>query len=322
MEGRLAAMFVDTDGRQGLEMAAEKGKSGMKKRKYQMLRVHMSWKFCLCVVGVVLLCSCSRFQGSFDKISLSAWLCDSREELLQMGESASAYSVMAGFQDMEWFAVLLPLLASFGSVTDFAGQWFSGYYYADISRKTYRRYAAGWLIRSALQGFASVALGILLYFLLVSCKFPHYGEFGLDAGNSMIAMAYGDTAGKRFWSLLLAVFHTGLLAAILAMLAVALTVFCKDAFFAVSSLALVGYFSIKLDSAFTGAISMQYFNLGQEIPMVYKIISFFFPSNHLYYTHNFSAQYGVGYWLYLVFLGLLAAGVWLWFYRMVKRRNG
>lgn len=108
-------------------MAAEKGKSGMKKRKYQMLRVHMSWKFCLCVVGVVLLCSCSRFQGSFDKISLSAWLCDSREELLQMGESASAYSVMAGFQDMEWFAVLLPLLASFGSVTDFAGQWFSGY---------------------------------------------------------------------------------------------------------------------------------------------------------------------------------------------------
>ena len=287
-----------------------------------MLRVHMSWKFCLCVVGVVLLCSCSRFQGSFDKISLSAWLCDNREELLQMGESASAYSVMAGFQDMEWFAVLLPLLASFGSVTDFAGQWFSGYYYADVSRKTYRRYAAGWLIRSALLGFASVVLGILLYFLLVSCKFPHYGEFGLDAGNSMIAMAYGDTAGKRFWSLLLAVFHTGLLAAVLAILAVALTVFCKDAFFAVSSLALVGYFSIKLDSAFTGAISMQYFNLGQEIPMVYKIISFFFPSNHLYYTHNFSAQYGVGYWLYLVFLGLLAAGIWLWFYRMVKRRNG
>ena len=32
MEGRLAAMFVDTDGRQGLEMAAEKGKSGMKNR--------------------------------------------------------------------------------------------------------------------------------------------------------------------------------------------------------------------------------------------------------------------------------------------------
>ena len=33
MEGRLAAMFVDTDGRQGLEMAAEKGKSGMKKKE-------------------------------------------------------------------------------------------------------------------------------------------------------------------------------------------------------------------------------------------------------------------------------------------------
>ena len=31
-------MFVDTDGRQGLEMAAEKGKSGMKKRNYQMSR--------------------------------------------------------------------------------------------------------------------------------------------------------------------------------------------------------------------------------------------------------------------------------------------
>lgn len=288
-------------------------------------KVRVPWKFLICVLGTLLLCGFSRFYGnagSTEEVSLYAWLHYSREELLLMGEQASAYFVMISFSDMEWFMVLLPLLAAFPTVTDFAEQWFGGYYYPSISRKTRKRYAAEWMLRAALRGFFCIVTGIFIYFILVYCKFPHYGEFGVDANSSMIAMAYGANAGKRLAVLLIKVLHTGLLAAVLAMCAVLLVALCKDGFFAISSLVLTEYFSKKLHSAYEGELIVRYFNRGKEEPMLCKIIRFFFPSNHLYYDQTFYVEYGIGYWLYLIFIGLLIAGIFLWFYRLVKRRNG
>lgn len=283
------------------------------------------WKFAACLLGTVLLCGFGRFVGSapeVEEISFYAWIRYSREELLLMGEEASAYSVMASFRDMEWFIVFLPLLAAFSTVTDFAEQWFSGYYYPSISRKTRRRYAAEWMLRAAFRGFACIVAGILVYFLLVYCKFPRYEEFGLDTDASMIAMAYGKTEAQRFLTLVFKVFHTGLLAAVFAMGSVALTVFWKDSFFAVSGLVLVEYFSKKLYGAYEGSLIVRYYSQGQEVPTIGRIFRFFFPSNHLYYDQSFAFEYGVGYWLYLVFTGVGIAGIWIWFYRMVKRRDG
>ena len=285
----------------------------------------LSGKFLICILGTVLLCGFGQFPGSAgykDEISLFAWLRYSQNELLAMGENASAYSVMVSFHDMEWFAVLMPLLASFPAVTDFAGQWSSGYYYPSISRKTRRKYAAGWMLRAAFAGFACIVSGICIYFILAWFKFPHFEEFGLDTESSMIAMAYGTTAGKRFLTLVVKVFHTGLLAAILAMGSIAFTVVCCDGFFAISSLTLLEYFSIKLSSAYEGWMFTHFYNQGREETMPSKIVRFFFPSNHLYYDQSFTYQYGVGYWLYLIFAVLLAVGIWLWFYRMVKKRDG
>lgn len=285
----------------------------------------ISWKFVLCVLGTVLLCGFSTFLGSYplvNETSLYAWLHYSREELLLMGENASAYSVMITFEGMEWFAVLLPLLAAFPTVTDFTGQWFGGYYYPSISRKTRRKYAAEWMLKAALQGFACIVSGILIYFILAYFKFPHYGEFGLDADSSLIAMAYGTTAAKRLATLLFKVFHVGLIAAVLSMSSVLLTVLCKDGFFAVSSLTLMEYFSHKLYMGYEGWLIERYYYQEQEVPLSYRIGRFFFPSNHLYYDQGFTSEYGISYWFYLIFVGLLIAGIGIWFFKMVKGRNG
>ncbi len=296
------------------------------KKMKERWAMHIPWKYLLCVLGMVLLCGFSGFQGNplgTDEISLYAWLHYSRQELLQMGELASDYSVMSCLTGMQWFVVILPVLAAFPAVTDFAGQWFGGYYYPSISRTTRRKYAAKWMMKAAWQGFACVVAGILIYFILVYLKFPHYGEFGLEADNSMIAMAYGATAGKRLLVLALKVFHIGLLAAVFSMGSVALTVVCKEGFFAISSLALVEYFSQKLSSAYEGLMIVRYYNKGlEDVPLSCKLVRFLFPSNHLYYDQSFSYEYGVGYWLYLIFAGLLIAGICLWFYKMVKGRNG
>lgn len=284
----------------------------------------ISWKSFICIIGTILLCGFSTFQGSFpevNEISLYAWLHYSREELLLMGEQASAYFMMVNFRDMEWFIVFLPLLAAFPTVSDFAEQWFSGYYYPSISRKTRKYYTTKWVFRAALQGFACVVCGILIYFVLVYCKFPHYEEFNLDAESSIIAMSYGTTALKRFATLFLMVFHTGLLAAIFAMSAVLLTVLCKDSFFAVSSLVLMEYFSAKLYAGYEGGLIERYYMQEQEVPVFNRILRFVFPSNHLYYDQSFSREYGIGYWFYLMFAAILIAGIWLWLYRKIRKRN-
>ncbi|MEY8237157.1 hypothetical protein AALA36_15775 [Lachnospiraceae bacterium 66-29] len=297
----------------------------MKLKIYNKLLVNrISWKFLICVLGTILLCGFSTFQGSFpevNEISFYAWLHYSREELLLMGEQASAFYVMVTFRDMEWFIVFLPLLAAFSTATDFAGQWFSGYYYSSISRKTRKKYAVEWMLRAALQGASCIICGILIYFMLAYCKFPHYGEFGVDADSSIIAMTYGATALKRFVTLFLMVFHTGLLAAIFAMSSVLLTILCKDSFFAVSSLVLMEYFSSKLYAGYEEGLIKQYYMQGQEVPMFNSILRFFFPSNHLYYDQSFSIEYGIGYWFYLIFAGLLIVGIWLWFYKC-SREHG
>lgn len=285
-----------------------------------------SWKFLLCVFGTFLLCWFSSFPANpgsdLAETSLSAYVHYSREELLSMGELASAYSFMVCFREMEWFAVLLPVLAAFPAVTDFAGQWASGYYYLSISRKTRKKYAAEWMLQAAMQGFFGIVSGILIYFIFIYVKIPHFAAYNMDAQNSMIVMAYGATGGQRFATLLLKVFHTGLLAALLSMLAVGLTVLCSDAFFAISSLALTEYFSIKLQSAYEGWLISQFYNQGLETPMSFRVIRFFFPSYHLYFDQSFSYEYGIGYWLYVVLVVLFTACIWKWFYQMVTKRIG
>ena len=283
-----------------------------------------SRKFFLSIFGVFLLCGFSPFPGSpgmdLAETSLSACLHYSREELLSLGESASAYSFMVCFREMEWFAVLLPVLAAFPAVTDFAVQWASGYYYFSISRKTRKKYAAQWMLRAAAQGFFSIVFGISLYFMMIYVKIPHFAAYHADTQDSMIVMAYGATAGQRLITLLLKVFHTGLLAAVLSMLAVALTVFCNDSFFAVSALALMEYFSMKLQSAYEGWLIAQYYQQGMETPMPFRVIRFFFPSYHLYFDQSFSYEYGIGYWLYVLLAVLFTAGIWICFYQMVTKR--
>lgn len=283
---------------------------------------NISGKFWLAVGITVLLCASSRFQGdpnNTDLTVLQAYFSYSGAELLQLGESASAYQTFVGFRDMEWFVVALPLIAAFPTIYDFAEQWFGGSYYQLISRKSRFRYAAESLVKAALSGFGAMTMGIFLYAALISIKFPPLKAYQLNPEESMTAMAYGATDLERWSYFLKAVFHTGLLAAVAAMFCTVLVIVLKDRFLAVSLPVLAEYFSIKLSGIYTTHLYEKYgFS---EIPVKERVIELLMPSNHLYCSHTFQRTYGMSYGWYLALLGTVILCISMIFLRLIERRS-
>lgn len=284
---------------------------------------NVSGKFWISVFITVLLCACSRFQADLDRtslIGLQAYFTYSRTELLQLGESACAYQVLMGFRDMEWFAVALPLIAAFPTIYDFAEQWFGGSYYQLISRKSRFRYAIGSMWKAASSGFCAMVVGISLYAVLIYMKFPLFREYELvSPEESMVIMAYGSTDLERWIFFLRAVFHTGLLAAVAAMLCTVLVIVIKDRFLAVSLPVLIEYFSIKLENIY---LSYLYGEYGfSRIPPQKRVIEFLMPSNHLYYDNTFQKIYDISYWWYLALMAVIILLIFIFFWRLIERRS-
>lgn len=293
-------------------------------KKIKKFILGLSGKYVICALGVLLLCFTSRFPGNdvdSNEITLVAYFIYDQKQLLQIGEMASSYSVAVSFRDMEWFIVLLPVLAAFPVISDFTEEWFSGNYYMAISRTTRKKYAIKWMIKVAIESFLCVICGIFIYVLLVYIKFPSYLLYNCSFDESILANAYGYTCIERGITLICSAFHTGMLGAILAMLSVVVTVFCKNSFYAMSGLSLVEYFSKKLSSAYEGFLFYHYYEKGEEIPARYNLLRFFFPSNHLFYDQSFRKEFGIWYGVYLVILIVLSVFIVFLFYMQIRRRN-
>ena len=100
--------------------------------KLKVINNRKLWICCLCIVAMALLCFLSPFpSGDPDEKEtvLKVWLNIDREQLLQMDEMASIYSVAAGFRNMEWFIVLLPLVTVVPGIFEFSEVWFGGNFY-------------------------------------------------------------------------------------------------------------------------------------------------------------------------------------------------
>ena len=91
--------------------------------KLKVINNRKLWICCLCVVAMALLCFLSPFPSGDPDVKetvLKVWLSTDSAQLLQMDEMASIYSVAAGFRNMEWFIVLLPLVAVVPGIFEFS----------------------------------------------------------------------------------------------------------------------------------------------------------------------------------------------------------
>lgn len=238
-----------------------------------------------------------------------------------MDEMSSIYSVAAGFRNMEWFIVLLPLVAVVPGIFEFSEVWFGGNFYLAALRGTKKQFARKWVLESAWKAFLCVGCGIVLYIVLVAVKFLPLDAYVNDVSESMIAMVYGETLFQRIIWLLLAIVHTGLLAVVFAMTTLVLTVLWEESFFSISSLVLLEYFSKKMASGYVGVVYERYESGGLPVPLKVRLVEFLFPSNHLFYDHSFQYAFGVSYWGYAIFISLWMGGIALLFYWQVRRRN-
>ena len=292
--------------------------------KLKVINNRKLWICCLCIAATTLLCFLSLFPGGdpdAKETVLEVWLKTDRAQLLQMDEMACIYSVAAGFRNMEWFIVLLPLVAVVPGIFEFSEVWFGGNFYLNALRGTKKQFARKWLIESAWKAFACVGSGIVLYIVLVAVKFLPLHAYVNDMSESLLAMVYGETLFHRIGWLLLAIVHTGLLAAVFAMTALVLTVLWGDSFFAISSLVLLEYFSKKMASGYVGVVYERYESGGLPVPLKARMVEFLFPSNHLFYDRSFQYAFGLPYWVYAIFIGLWMGGIALLFYWQVRRRN-
>ena len=258
--------------------------------KLKVINNRKLWICCLCIVAMALLCFLSPFPSGDPDVKetvLKVWLSTDRAQLLQMDEMASIYSVAAGFRNMEWFIVLLPLVAVVPGIFEFSEVWFGGNFYLTALRGTKKQFARNWLLESAWKAFLCVGCGIGLYIVLIAVKFLPLDAYVNDVSESMIAMVYGDTLLQRSGWLLLAIVHTGLLAAVLAITALVLTVLWGESFFAISSLVLLEYFSKKMASGYVGVVYERYESGGLPVPLKVRLVEFLFPSNHLFYDRSF-----------------------------------
>ena len=292
--------------------------------KLKVINNRKLWICCLCVVAMALLCFLSPFPSGDPDVKesvLKVWLSTDRAQLLQMDEMASIYSVAAEFRNMEWFIVLLPLVAVVPGIFEFSEVWFGGNFYLNALRGTKKQFARKWLIENAWKAFVCVGCGILLYIMLVAVKFLPLNAYVNDVSESMIVMVYGEMLLQRIGWLLLAIVHTGLLAAVFAITALVLTVLWGESFFAISSLVLLEYFSKKMASGYVGVVYERYESGGLPVPLKVRLVEFLFPSNHLFYDRSFQYEFGVSYWGYAIFIILWMGGIALLFCWQVRRRN-
>ena len=196
-----------------------------------------------------------------------------------------------------------------------------GDFYLTALRGTKKQFTGKCLLESAWKAFLCVGSGIVLYIVLVAVKFLPLDAYVNDVSESMIAMVYGETLLQRIGWLLLAIVHTGLLAAVFAITALVLTVLWGDSFFAISSLVLLEYFSKKLASGYVGVVYERYESGGLTVPFKARLVDFLFPSNHLFYDRSFQYEFGVSYWGYAIFISLWMGGIAFLFYWQVRRRN-
>lgn len=282
-----------------------------------------SFRFWVAVLVVFFLCLCSNTMGvgagREETVVWNMLLHDTQEGLYSQGEEYSAYYVIMSFRNMEWFAVLLPLVAAFPFLHNFADEWLTGNYYMGIARQGRRHYALVKMFAAAITGCLVICSGVLMYVAVVTLKFPSYESFHLMEDESTVAFLYGAGKSQRLLAFIKSLLHVGMLGGISSMVALLLVTACKDRFFALTIPMMAAYLSTKAANYYLLFVRNTY---GWETPpLKVELMELLIPSMYLNLEQSFRYWFGISDFFWYGYLLLIMLLLTIVMCCIAERRN-
>lgn len=282
----------------------------------------VSIRFLLAVFLVTVLCSCYEIPDLINEHSVTvikAFITYNHKQLLECGETASAYSIVMSFREMQWLVVLFPVLSSFLCVYEFADEWMSGNYYMSVSRTNKSRYCFYRFISTAITGALIVIVGILVFTWLVYLKFPTLKEYSGDF--IFLVEVYGKSDSERILSFLKLLLNMSLQGALSAIISVELMAVLKDRFFALSIPMMMEFLGTKIINLHILYLIDKYGRF-ETYPSKEMLIDLINPATQLNMDQTFEAIFKLPYWLYFIYVLVLLFGLYFCFKLIIKRRKG
>lgn len=219
-----------------------------------------------------------------------------------MGEQFSAYMLLMGFRDMEWYIVILPVLVSFVSVYNFYDEWFGGIYCMAVTRSSRSRYALQSAFTAVLTAVAVSAVAVPLFALLLRLKFPSYDSMEIAPDMSMVGAIYGAAVWDRVLTFLKMYLNILLVSAVMAEIAILFLLLLRDCFFSLTIPMMLNYLGDKVLHMHLIALRERYGLDYSQAHMRWEILNpVFLISMDLHFEETFFLHIAV-YFLALLFV--------------------
>ncbi|MCD7825883.1 MAG: hypothetical protein LUH14_07985 [Clostridiaceae bacterium] len=280
-----------------------------------------SIKFWIAVIAISMLCFCANVEGetaSSDTVIYHLILYCSRQELMDMGEMYSSYSVIMAFRNNYWFPIIVPIVAAVPYIHQFSDEWLTGYYYMRIPRSKRVSYAMEHALMAALTGFLVMCVGILLFGMVCVGIFPSYHSYLTHTDESMVAAIYGQTQAIRFISFIKVLLHVGLLGSIMSVFSCIVLTIIRDAFLSLTLPMMLVYLSTKVCNYYALFVRQQY---ADEPPLAVNMISLLIPSMYMNMEGVFHQWFGVPDFFWHAYLLLILGFLAVIMAAIVKRRD-
>lgn len=237
----------------------------------------------------------------------------SKSYFVIMGEDMSAYTLINGIRDFEWFSVVFPIFVAFPFVYTFINEWKSSVYMMSVTRCGEKAYVFRKIICASVSGATVVLAGMLVISILIYLMYPSVSDFPI---HEITDMAYGENDLARFGYYMRMILNLSIQGALCAVVSAILVVLLDDMFYALSIPMIVEYLCKKIINYYYLWLrdnDMDY-SLKNSFPVL------FLPIEQFFMDVRFDV-YNLDYRLYL----LIAILVWLLlgyiFYLLVRRRR-
>lgn len=221
-------------------------------------------------------------------------------------------SFLAGyaFDASKWYATLLPVITAIPAlfVYDKIDASLKTYVLSRISR---RKYCLLQLMTAFLTGFSVVALGVALYYGIVSFLLPAY-DMNSDILNAM-ASYYGYSGSARFTTLAIKVSNSAVAGGLMAAFSLVLYHLVHDKFLVITIPMMIMYISDKLYYLYD---KQRFANAENYDDIAPAVASALFPSNISRMFSMMGSEYGISYAWFLPVACILFLLIYM-LYRLV-----
>lgn len=254
----------------------------------------------LCAAAVTLLCFFSHLEtGGFEnpptllELTVKAFCGENKRGF-------TALEIISAYDYSFWFYIVLPVILSMPSVSDFAEEWFGGGFFTNVSRQQIFKYCAAKSAAYALNAAAVFLAGFGVFAAVVCCAFPIESAELANSYNSLPAIAMR----------ILNVTATGALCPIITIL---ILIVIKEKFLALSFPMLVNYATSLLG----GFLVARAYN--EEKPLLRKF-AYLLPSYQFSQSTGFKSTFGMPLFVWYIAWAAAFALCVICFVFLVKRR--